>query len=110
MIQNKIRAKSFQVSNIFWVFYVYLLGSAVLVVVYTLDFNFICVNNMVYMTSLLLNPIPTGCCHVILIYGLIPPSARRNRVNIEKFVSSVKLKLLTLCIVKTQLLEIKNAS
>ena len=75
MIQNKIRAKSFQVSNIFWIFYVYLLGSAVLVVVYTLDFNFICVNNMVYMTSLLLNPIPTSSCHVILIYGLIPPSA-----------------------------------
>ena len=75
MIQNKIRAKSFQVSNIFWVFYVYLLGSAVLVVVYTLDFNFICVNNMVYMTSLLLDPIPTSSCHVILIYGLIPPSA-----------------------------------
>ena len=28
-----------------------------------------------------LNPICTGCCHVILIYGLIPPSASRNRVN-----------------------------
>ena len=30
---------------------------------------------------LVLNPIPTGCCHVILIYGLIPPSAGRNRVK-----------------------------
>ena len=27
-----------------------------------------------------LNPIPTGCCPVILIYGLIGPSAGRNRV------------------------------
>ena len=27
------------------------------------------------------NPIPTGCCQVILIYGLIPPSAGRNRVK-----------------------------
>ena len=25
------------------------------------------------------NPIPTGCCHVTLIYGLIPPMAGRNR-------------------------------
>ena len=29
----------------------------------------------------ILNPIPTGCCHVTLIYGLIPPIAGRNRVN-----------------------------
>ena len=27
------------------------------------------------------NPIPTGCCHVTLIHGLIPPMAGRNRVN-----------------------------
>ena len=26
-------------------------------------------------------PIPTGCCHVTLIYGLIPPMAGRNRVK-----------------------------
>ena len=25
------------------------------------------------------NPIPSGCCHVILIYGLIPPNAGKNR-------------------------------
>ena len=31
--------------------------------------------------SQLLNPIPTGCCHVTLIYGLIPPMAGRNRVK-----------------------------
>ena len=29
----------------------------------------------------MLNHIPTGCCHVILIYGLIPPIAGRNRVK-----------------------------
>ena len=28
-----------------------------------------------------INPIPTGCGHVTLIYGLIPPMAGRNRVN-----------------------------
>ena len=28
-----------------------------------------------------LNPIPTGLGHVMLIYGLIPPMAGRNRVN-----------------------------
>ena len=27
------------------------------------------------------NPIPTCCCHVTLMYGLIPPMAGRNRVN-----------------------------
>ena len=27
------------------------------------------------------NTIPTGCCHVILLYGLIPPSAGRNSVK-----------------------------
>ena len=27
------------------------------------------------------NPIPTGCCHVTLIYGLIPPMNVRNRVK-----------------------------
>ena len=32
-----------------------------------------------------LNPIPTGCCHMILINGLIPPNAGRNRVNLPKF-------------------------
>ena len=26
-------------------------------------------------------PIPTGCCHVTLLYGLIPPMAGRNRVK-----------------------------
>ena len=31
--------------------------------------------------NLLLNPIPTVCCHVILIYGMIQPSAGRNRDN-----------------------------
>ena len=30
---------------------------------------------------LVVNPIPTGCCHVTLIYGLIPPMAGRNRVK-----------------------------
>ena len=30
------------------------------------------------------NPIPTGCCHVTLIYGLIPPMAGRNRVKLCK--------------------------
>ena len=29
------------------------------------------------------NPIPIGCCHVTLIYGLIPPMAGRNRVKPE---------------------------
>ena len=29
-----------------------------------------------------LNPIPTGCCHVTLIYGLIPPMAGRNWVKV----------------------------
>ena len=28
-----------------------------------------------------INPIPTGHCHVTLIYGLIPPMAGRNRVK-----------------------------
>ena len=28
-----------------------------------------------------LNPIPTGLGHVMLIYGLIPPMAGRNRVK-----------------------------
>ena len=27
------------------------------------------------------NPIPTGCCHVTLIYGVIPPMVGRNRVK-----------------------------
>ena len=27
------------------------------------------------------NPIPIGCCHVTLIYGMIPPMAGRNRVK-----------------------------
>ena len=31
---------------------------------------------------LVVNPIPTGCCHVTLIYGLIPPMAGRNRVKV----------------------------
>ena len=34
------------------------------------------------------NPITTGCCHMTLIYGLIPPMAGRN---------TVKEKKLTLC-------------
>ena len=29
-----------------------------------------------------LNPIPTSCCHVMLIYGLILPVAGRNRVKV----------------------------
>ena len=33
-------------------------------------------------------PIPIGCCHVILIYGLILPSAGRNRV---KYILSTNL-------------------
>ena len=28
------------------------------------------------------NPIPTACCHMTLIYGLIPPMAGRNRVKL----------------------------
>ena len=32
------------------------------------------------------NPIPTGCCHMTLIYGLIPPMAGRNRVKIRQLV------------------------
>ena len=28
-----------------------------------------------------LNPIPTGLCHVIAVYGLIQPIASRNRVK-----------------------------
>ena len=31
-----------------------------------------------------LNPIPTSCCHVTLIYVLIPPVAGRNRVKEQK--------------------------
>ena len=27
------------------------------------------------------NPIPTGSCHMTLMYGLIPPMAGRNRVK-----------------------------
>ena len=30
------------------------------------------------------NPIPTGCCHVTLIYRLIPPMAGSNRVKNSK--------------------------
>ena len=37
-----------------------------------------------------LNPIPTGCCHVTLIYGLIPPMASRNRVNWRKTNARIK--------------------
>ena len=33
------------------------------------------VNSLVKMNE------KTGCCHVILIYGLIPPSASKNRVH-----------------------------
>ena len=31
--------------------------------------------------TIFFNPIPTGSCHVTLIYGLIPPMAGRNRVK-----------------------------
>ena len=34
-----------------------------------------------------LNLIPTGCCHVTLIYGLIPPMAGRNRVKTPDYSS-----------------------
>ena len=34
------------------------------------------------------NPIPTGCCQVTLIYGLILPMADRNRVNLKIMVES----------------------
>ena len=37
--------------------------------------------SLVYIRAGDLNPIPTGCCHVTLIYGLIPPMAGRNRVK-----------------------------
>ena len=33
----------------------------------------------------MLNPIPTGLCHVITVYGLIQPSAGRNKVNRSKY-------------------------
>ena len=35
-----------------------------------------------YFGPISFNPIPTGCCHVTLIYGLIPPMAGRNRVKV----------------------------
>ena len=41
-------------------------------------------NARTVMRTSLLNPIPTGCCHVTLIYGLILPMAGRNRVKIKK--------------------------
>ena len=31
------------------------------------------------------NPIHTGLCHVITVYGLIQPMAGRNRVKEDKF-------------------------
>ena len=37
------------------------------------------------------NPIPTGCCHVTLIYGLIPPMAGRNRVKSK--IASFQVKI-----------------
>ena len=37
----------------------------------------------------LVNPIPTGCCHVTLIYRLIPPMAGRNRVKEDDLFRSV---------------------
>ena len=39
------------------------------------------VTHMVLRTWECINPIPTGCCHVKLIYGLIPPMAGRNMVK-----------------------------
>ena len=42
----------------------------------------------------ILNPIPTGLGHVTLIYGLIPPMAGRNRVNIAWFVVLLGVVLL----------------
>ena len=35
------------------------------------------------LKSVPFNPIPTGLGHVMLIYGLIPPMAGRNRVKIK---------------------------
>ena len=40
-----------------------------------------CIPNVGQVTPNYINPIPTSCCHVTLIYGLIPPMASRNRVN-----------------------------
>ena len=34
-----------------------------------------------FSTLIGFNPIPTGCCHVICMRGLIPPSAGRIKVN-----------------------------
>jgi hypothetical protein len=39
-----------------------------------------------------LNPIPTGLCHVITIYGLIQPIASRNRVNPPQYLCLKKRK------------------
>ena len=36
---------------------------------------------LVKRTMKLFNPIPTGCCHVTLIYGLIPLMAGRSRIK-----------------------------
>ena len=41
----------------------------------SLTLNSKTVNSLVKMNE------KTGCCHVILIYGLIPPSASKNRVH-----------------------------
>ena len=38
-----------------------------------------------------LNPIPTGLCHVITVYGLIQPMAGRNRVKISPLWSKGQL-------------------
>ena len=41
----------------------------------SLTLNSKTVNSLVKMNE------KTGCCHVILLYGLIPPSASKNRVH-----------------------------
>ena len=41
----------------------------------SLTLNSKTVNSLVKMNE------KTGCCHVILLYGLIPPSASKNRVK-----------------------------
>ena len=39
-----------------------------------------------------LNPIPTGCCHVILIYGLIPLSAVPVRIGLTILFSDINIR------------------
>ena len=46
-----------------------------------LDLNYMQPMFAFFQSTALFNPILTGCCHVTLIYGLIPPMAGRNRVK-----------------------------